>query len=259
MGAKVGGKGGFNEINMTPLIDIVLVVLIIMMVSIPVQLDSLGLKLPSPIPPPPDTPPPKDQLVIALYGDGTLALNRRLMTEDTLQVELARRLRPMDPKNVFVDADPKLEWGNIVHAIDLARGAGAEKVGFTKMKETGPLPPTEVASGAMPRGLTLGSPLTIGALDQAQADAALQPFKGNLEQCYLQGLAAHPDLNGRVMPQISVGPEGQIMEHSISSSTLEPGSGVEECIDAVLPSFKFPALGPDKTALVRYPLLYSPG
>ena len=62
------------------------------------------------------------------------------------------------------------------------------------------------------------------------------------------------------MPQVSVGPKGEIMEHSIASSTLEKGSGVEECIDAVLPSLKFPDLGgPDKTALVRYPLLFSPG
>ena len=45
MGAQLGGSGAFNDINMTPLIDIVLVVLIIMMVSIPIQVNELGVKV----------------------------------------------------------------------------------------------------------------------------------------------------------------------------------------------------------------------
>jgi len=51
MGAQLGTKGAISDINMTPLIDIVLVVLIIMMVNIPIQIEEMGLKLPSNVPP----------------------------------------------------------------------------------------------------------------------------------------------------------------------------------------------------------------
>jgi biopolymer transport protein ExbD len=261
VGAQLGAaKGGMSEINMTPLIDIVLVVLIIMMVNIPIQVEEMGLKLPNPHqePPPVDQPPP-DQLMIAIYSDGTLALNRRLMTEQVLFYEVTRRLRPMDPKNVFIDAAPDVPYGRVVDMMDLSREAGAAKVGLTKMKDTGPLAPTEVAAGAAPRGMTLGSPACIGALDQVAADAAVQPFKAQLEACYTGALGAHPDLNGRVMAHVSIGPQGEIMDHKITQSALVGAPEVDACIDNVLAAFKFPPLGPQKTAACQYPLLFSPG
>ena len=115
MGAAVGTKGAFSDINMTPLIDIVLVVLIIMMVNIPIQIEEMGLKVPGP---PLTTPPPPctdcEQLVLALYEDGKLAsmgvsgvgmaLNREVMNEQTALFEMTRRLRSMANKNVFIDA-----------------------------------------------------------------------------------------------------------------------------------------------------------
>ena len=74
MGAALHKKGAMSDLNLTPLIDIVLVVLIIMMVNIPIQIEEMGVKLPSSITPPPQTETPPEQLVIAIYEDGTLAL-----------------------------------------------------------------------------------------------------------------------------------------------------------------------------------------
>lgn len=264
MGAQIGAKGGMSEINMTPLIDIVLVVLIIMMVNMPIELESLGVKVPNPLdttPPPPVTDTPPDQLVIALYKDGTASLNRRLMKEDRMFEQITRRLRSMDPKNVFIDADNSRSWRDVVHYIDVARLAGAAKVGLAKVKAAGPAPATSVESGSVARGLTLGTPVVVGYIDQVKADAAAQPWKGNLEKCYLDQLPLNPEMNGRVMLRLSLGPEGQIMDHKISSSALEgPGKeAVETCLDAVAAGFKFEPLGPEKTALVQYPLLFSPG
>jgi biopolymer transport protein ExbD len=260
VGAAVGNKkGGFSDMNLTPLIDIVLVVLIIMMVNIPIEVETLGLKLPAKLenqPPPPAIPP--DQLVIGMYEDGTLALNRRLMSEQVLFYEITRRLRPMDPKNVFLDAHQKVPFGRVVDMMDLAREAGAAKVGLTKLKPTGPQPPTSVAPGSAPRGLQIGAPSVVGALGQADADAAIQPYKGNLEQCYLAQLPMAPEMNGRVLGKVSVGPQGEVMSHSILSSALE-NPAVEECVDQVLGSLRFKPLGPNKTAWVQFPLLYSPG
>jgi len=259
VGASLGSnKGGFSEINMTPLIDIVLVVLIIMMVNIPIQIETMGLKLPAKLDTPPPPQPPSDQLMIMMYDDGKIALNRRVMTEEQMFEQVTRRLRPMDPKNVFIDAAATVPFGRVVDMMDLAREAGAMKVGVTKMKPSGPPQWTEVETGSIPRGMTIGNPAVVGAMGQADADAALQPHKGQLEQCYLQGLATNPTLNGRVLAKIGVGPQGEILEHSIGASALGSPE-VEACIDQVLGKFRFKPLGPNKTALVQYPLLFSPG
>src|SRR4051794_4449856 len=124
MGAKVGGSGTMSEINMTPLIDIVLVVLIIMMVNIPIQIERMGLKLPAPNPPPPPPDQQIDQLVIAVYQNGNLALNRKLMTKEKMRFELQTHLKAMAHKQVFIDAHPDANFGLVVDMVDLARNAG---------------------------------------------------------------------------------------------------------------------------------------
>ena len=150
MGAKLGGGGGgFNEINMTPLIDIVLVVLIIMMVSIPIQVNRLGVKVPNPEAEAPPTPPePTEQLALAIYDDGRIALNRKVLVQDSsilldpnapasekdaalfsLGAELTQRLKSARKKNVFIDAHPDVNFGIVVDMMDLARESGASNDG----------------------------------------------------------------------------------------------------------------------------------
>ena len=78
MGAQLGGSGGFSDINMTPLIDIVLVVLIIMMVNIPISVNRLGVKLPGNGPPPETmVTPDLEQLAIAVYEELGIEMPRR--------------------------------------------------------------------------------------------------------------------------------------------------------------------------------------
>lgn len=264
MGAQLGAKGAMSEMNMTPLIDIVLVVLIIMMVTIPIEVQQMGVKVPGPpIENQPPPPPSDDQLLVAVYADGSIALNRKQMTEDVLFYELTRRLRPLEHKNVFVDAHPEAPYERVVKMIDLGRQAGAAKVGLAKMKEIGPLAATSVARGAAPRGITIGSPTVVGALDAPKADAAIQPFRSRLESCYATALAGAPDLSGRVVMKVFVGPRGEIMEHAIQSSSFEgsPDGSPDmlTCMDTLLGGFKFEALGDQKTAAIYYPLLLSPG
>ncbi len=266
MGGKLGGgKAGFDDINMTPLIDIVLVVLIIMMVNIPIQVEQMMIKLPAKIEtPPPQDPNPPEQLVIALYQDGTVALNRKLMPEQVLLYEVTRRLRNMDPKNVFIDADPVVAYGRVVDMMDLSREAGAVKVGLAKLKEAGPLTATSVAEGAVPRGMTIGAPTVVGPVKQVDADAAIQTWKGNLEKCYLDGLALQPGMNGRVLAQVAIDYQGVIYDHKISDSSFEAGPGADlttTCVETVIAGLKFSKISDDPAipALIQYPLLYSPG
>ncbi len=266
MGAQLGGGSGpVSDLNLTPLIDIVLVVLIIMMVNIPIQIEEMGIKLPSPTPPEEEAKENPDQLVIALYADGDLALNRKLMTEETMFYEITRRLRPMEFKNVFIDAAPTVLYGRIVDMVDLAREAGAAKVGLAKLKKAGPLEITSVAQGAMPKGVMPGSPRVVGGSSEKVADEALQQILPTVTKCYYDQLSAKPDINGRVVLRYGIGPSGEHLDEPMiqAGATLEDKETLE-CIEKVLPSLKYPALGNDEhgepqTARVMYPILFSPG
>ncbi len=263
MGAQLGSKGAMSEINMTPLIDIVLVVLIIMMVNIPIQIEQMGVKLPSDVEVKPKQDPPADQLVIAIYEDGSVALNRRLMTEEVLFYEVTRRLRPMAKKNVFLDAFPTARYGQVVEMMDLAREAGASKVALARLKETGPLAANSVAPGAMPRGVIPGSPRVVGALSEKKADAAFKPILPKLKGCFDSRLALNPELNGRVVLAVGVGPDGEIMSTEVVSDTVAD-AGLIECIMPYAEAIPYEPLGREddgtgKTGLVHYPVLFSSG
>ncbi len=258
MGAKVGG-GSFDDINMTPLIDIVLVVLIIMMVNIPIAVQSLGVKLPGPV----DSPPPPqtddiEQLVLAAYENGDMALNRRMMPEEMVFGEITRRLRPMEKKIVFIDAHPALGYGRVVDLVDLAKEAGAAKVAFAKMKEAGPLPATSVAEGAMPRGVIFGSPSVVGAITEKRADEKFRPAVAAVESCYATRLVEVPALTGRVVLKVGIWPEGQIESVGIAAETVGD-QALLDCLLQVAGQLRYEALGEGNTALVHYPMLFSPG
>jgi biopolymer transport protein ExbD len=148
MGAKVGGAsgGGMDEINVTPLIDVVLVLLIIFMVLTPITLQKMATELPpedqDEPPPPPD---PNDQpLMVAIYKDNSLALNLIPMAEPALTEQLTKRLKGKvkDKRNVFIDAHPDALYDTVVHMVDVSRDCGAERVGFADLKEEGPLQAT---------------------------------------------------------------------------------------------------------------------
>ncbi len=141
MGAKVGGKKGGAEadINVTPLIDIVLVLLIIFMVLTPRTIEEMTANLPSKTETAKKQDDKKDQLLVAIYGDGSLALNLKSMDEREIFDQLRQRLRATDKKVVFVDAHPELDYGRVVAVMDLAKDAGAERVGLARMKTEGPV------------------------------------------------------------------------------------------------------------------------
>ena len=131
------------EINLTPLIDVTLVVLIILMVSIPIQMGHLRAKVPGPdLPPPP--PEPREQVVVALYAEDScveppcVALNRTSLPASELVAALAEHL---PGKPVFVDAHPSVPLSQVVDAMSAAKAAGASTVGLSRLKPEGPRAP----------------------------------------------------------------------------------------------------------------------
>lgn len=132
MAAGGGGGGAKADINMTPLIDVLLVLLIIFMIisnEPPRGLESLV-----PQPPPPDAPPPDASddrtVVIQIAADGSLKINDEATDEMRMGPRLEEIFKTRAERVVFVKGDPSLEYRYVAQAIDIAKGAGIDKVGL---------------------------------------------------------------------------------------------------------------------------------
>ena len=77
---------------------------------------------------------PKDQLLLAVCEDGSVALNRTPYELDALRTDLSKRLRSKAKKVVFIDAHPDAGYENVVALLDVARDAGAERLGLASLK-----------------------------------------------------------------------------------------------------------------------------
>jgi biopolymer transport protein ExbD len=136
MSAGGSDGGAKSDINVTPLVDVCLVLLIIFMVMVPRNVPEISVQIPPESktrrPPPPDAEKP---LVIGLSEDGAITLNTRPMEEDELAKEISSHMETASKKAVFVDFDMKAEYGKSVELIEIAKKNGAEVVGVMKKKD----------------------------------------------------------------------------------------------------------------------------
>ena len=137
MAMAVGGsKGGPRcDINMTPMIDILLVLLIIFMVITP--LTPHGLEALAPEPPDKKNQPPPDQdrtVVIVIDKDKSMHINNEDTDMDKLGPRLEQIFKTRAERVVFVKGDPDLEYQTVAQAIDVAKGAQIDKVGLMTPK-----------------------------------------------------------------------------------------------------------------------------
>ena len=132
MSMAVGTKGGPKcDINITPYIDILLVLLIIFMVITPVRQMDLDVKVPQP-PPTDQTNLPVDPSVIVVsVGDAAqIAVNQEPVEISALGPKLQEIYSARANKNMFISASPKLPYGDVVKVIDIAKGAGVGDIGL---------------------------------------------------------------------------------------------------------------------------------
>jgi biopolymer transport protein TolR len=130
--AAVGGPagGGYkSDINITPLVDIVLVLLIIFMVITPLLQMGYDVKVP-PKATVENPPPAMDQLIVSLTAQNRIYLNKEPLDAQSLSLRLSEILKNRRDKTVFFSAADSTTYGDVARVMDIVRTAGAKNIGI---------------------------------------------------------------------------------------------------------------------------------
>lgn len=129
MSMLLGGRGGMKaEMNVTPMIDVLLVLIITFLVITPLAPRGLPARVPQISDAKSVAQPPRDDIVISVLQDGTLRLNQESITLDNLADRLRVLFKNQLNHVIFVRGEAGIHFADVAHVIDIARGVGLDKV-----------------------------------------------------------------------------------------------------------------------------------
>ena len=132
-----GSKGLENDINVTPMIDVLLVLLIIFMAALPSMRKSIDIQLPDPNPQSVPANQTSNQIVLEVLPGGVYSINTEKVDKARLGPRLKEIYDPRPEKIIFIKGDPTVKYQDVIEAMDIARGSGVKVVG---------VPPKDIAN-----------------------------------------------------------------------------------------------------------------
>jgi biopolymer transport protein TolR len=129
MSAESDEGGLTNDINVTPMIDVLLVLLIIFMVIVPMARKTIDVQLPDPTPQPVPPGPPPLNIVLEVLPNGVFKINSEQQSKENLPKRLKEIYDPRPDKLIFVKGDSMAVYQDVIYAMDVARGAGVKVIG----------------------------------------------------------------------------------------------------------------------------------